>query len=1368
MKKLLLTILAAMASVCYADPPAPFPIEINSQSRVAPEVWTFRNNVRTFRATFKDGTNAVSLVGATPFMSWSTNELASGVVTSSWALVDSGTSGMADFTFTAAALNYATQTNVYEIGVAGSVAVYNRGRFLIKPSPYATGTNMPVFTTNQNLTGYSFTGQPWIENVTLTTGGSAYVWSGTGTTRNLNVPTGTMSGATGSGVTTNITVGGGSSTRLSVSNGATANPVLNFNAAGLATGTPLYVEAFTGSVGSAAGFATGTPLYVEAFTGSVGSVAGLATGTPLYVEAFTGSVGTIAGLATGTPLYVESFTGSVGSISGLATGTPLYVEADTNAIARLVAASNSLAARIVVTESYTGRAAVALSSSVWSLAESTTGYYSRVNGNLLDARLVVVESYTSRIVGVEAYTARVVALEGYTATVAAIQWQVNTNLTRLGALETNTTIVAGYVGTNDAYDITSTNPYTQYVLGDFEAGGVRASSRLFAASSALVGSELVTNGTFAAGTNTSADFWTLSLGSEWNSGSGGRVLVSSGSTATLVPSNRLGFAGRDVLWITYTNVLSWTGSIKVAVGGATNISAVTTGLVSFYAGTVNDSNLVITISSTNGQAGIDSVSVKAGRAVHGGVAGNWSVGGDLAANAARVGSLTTTGSVTAGSANISSNLNMTLDGAAMVFPNYIQGGFTNAPYRMKAITSSKMTHSDLVWLYNCNYSFPDGSNETWTAADRSDRSAMRFGITPDLLGYNSIYYSVSPVPGELATNFIFFINVSSTNVKDSAGFIAARMFIGGRAQVPSLGYGLQVETNMQVVGTNYVDGLIASANVISPIITASGGSLIVTNSGSSYLTIDRGSTNANDAYLWMKTAGASKWLSGIGSTSGDTSNDFRWISYSSGSPVQAMRLGYEAPYNLTLFGGKFIGDGSALTNLPAAATTAGVNGILVDATNTLTANVDFDDSVEIDPYQNGSNGVSWSINSGSIASGKLAAAVISWVGSKGTGTVGAAVNLGVTNAAAGTINGTYPNINIGTNDSQGSATGNLFRVESQSANLIVTTNNGPTASFTLSGVATGAPVNKIDAGANITVTRTGDTVNIVGSAGGGAQTPIATNIAYAGYTFSNASQGELVQVPTTNHVQAAGRVSFFDDRARQNDGAGAAGSVRTIPHISMVVDASNAAGWVSTVIRQTDNVPEFVMSGVSGPSSGYQPGFALSTASRAMVHNGGTGTARSSPGKTAGDEDVMIAVFRGVDEADVVIWGIPGTSADLTSATMQRLYTARYVEGGTGQNVFNLGKQDFDFTVSGQTTGFVLRVDASSDAVGIRQPGTWTASTAITGAALRVWGDVAIESPGGVATGVSYKLGGGGRLYDDGTNVWYANSTGGVEKITSM
>jgi len=319
---------------------------------------------------------------------------------------------------------------------------------------------------------------------------------------------------------------------------------------------------------------------------------------------------------------------------------------------------------------------------------------------------------------------------------------LNTNVAAFQVTVTNT---FGEISTNDGYDVTSTNPYTQRVLGDFEAGGVRASSRLFASSSALVGSELITNGTFAAGTNTSADYWSLSLGSEWNSGSGGRVLVSSGSTATLVPSNSVGFVPGAVLWITYTNALSWTGSIKVAVGGATNISTATTGLVSFMVGTVNDSNLVITISSTNGQAGIDNVSVKATRAVHGGVAGNWSIGGDLAASAARIGSLTSTGSLTASS---------------------YSGTFTGAVARIGDTMTGPLTN--LAGFYG------DGTNVTNVNAELLDGlTSTQFVVNAagnTLAALNAFYLTNLPAAATTAgVNSISYTGAVSGNVLFNVG-----------------------------------------------------------------------------------------------------------------------------------------------------------------------------------------------------------------------------------------------------------------------------------------------------------------------------------------------------------------------------------------------------------------------------------------------------------------------------------------------------------------------------------------------------------------------------------------------------------------------
>jgi len=250
-----------------------------------------------------------------------------------------------------------------------------------------------------------------------------------------------------------------------------------------------------------------------------------------------------------------------------------------------------------------------------------------------------------------------------------------------------------------------------------------------------------------------------------------------------------------------------------------------------------------------------------------------------------------------------------------------------------------------------------------------------------------------------------------------------------------------------------------------------------------------------------------------------------------------------------------------------------------------------------------------------------------------------------------------------------------------------------------------------------------------------AQTPINTNMAFAGYTISNASQVEVVQIPTTNHLQAGGRVTMFDDRARQHSGASASTAVRTIPNLAMTVDASNGMGWVSTVVQQTNGTPNFALSGVAGPSSSYQPGFSLSTASRAGVYNGANGTFFGAAGKTAGDEDLALVMFRGVDEADMVLYAVPGTAADTTSATATPVFKHRYVEGGTGVSVQNIGKSDWDFIVSGVNSVKVLAVDSATDCVVIRDPGSlWYSAITVTNgahAALVVNGAVHIQGTGG-------------------------------------
>lgn len=379
-KLVLLFWLCSMFGV-YADPPAPMPVEINSQSRLAPELWAFRANQRTYRATFKDGTNTVDVTGATFFMSWSTNELSSSVITATWAVV-STTGGVVDFTFVASRLNYALQTNIYEIGVNdsnGALAAYNRGRFLIKPSPFATGTNVVPFTTNFNMAGYAFVNQPWVENLTVSTSGSAFVWSGTGTTRNLAVPTG-LGG--GSGTHTNLV---STFPGIVISNPAGPNVILTVQTSTLAT-------AVQGS------YATGTPLYVEADTQAIAQV-GVVSGLVDSVEAYTNRAA--AALASSVWASALSTTGSALLTDFISTSSVFEARFDV---------LEPYTSRVVGTEAYTARAAIALSSSVWNSADATTNYAPRTGwittNAAFETRIDVVESFTDRTVAVEGYTNR--------------------------------------------------------------------------------------------------------------------------------------------------------------------------------------------------------------------------------------------------------------------------------------------------------------------------------------------------------------------------------------------------------------------------------------------------------------------------------------------------------------------------------------------------------------------------------------------------------------------------------------------------------------------------------------------------------------------------------------------------------------------------------------------------------------------------------------------------------------------------------------------------------------------------------------------------------------------------------------------------
>lgn len=164
MKKLYPVILALLASLgVYAQAPAPYPILVDSQRDTVAALQVFQANAITFRASFKSGGTANSIVAETPFMYWqpfgATNAT---VVTAQWSIV-SAPSGIVDFAFTPASLNYAAGTYTYQIGLdqSGGPLVIKQGVFKINPSAASIGAEPIVFsTTNISWGSINWSGVP--------------------------------------------------------------------------------------------------------------------------------------------------------------------------------------------------------------------------------------------------------------------------------------------------------------------------------------------------------------------------------------------------------------------------------------------------------------------------------------------------------------------------------------------------------------------------------------------------------------------------------------------------------------------------------------------------------------------------------------------------------------------------------------------------------------------------------------------------------------------------------------------------------------------------------------------------------------------------------------------------------------------------------------------------------------------------------------------------------------------------------------------------------------------------------------------------------------------------------------------------------
>ena len=306
----LLTLLFMLAgTACYSQP-APQPVIIDSQARTAPSLQVFQANERTFRVYFRDGGTPVNVAAYVPFMSWSLTNTATSVSTSSWSVVNSS-SGVVDFTFSPAAIN-TNGTFIYEVGLAGLPLVYRQGVFQILRSPYASGAGPVTFGTNQ----------PYVVSLSSTGAVSGSILlTGQAVTQSNNVFN--IAAATGS--TGTLYSAATTSAYLTIlnPNGPQLGIGLDYAGlrSGLATGTPLYVEAGTGTLVAASldPYMTGA-LSSNAFIGA----ASLST--------LSGSVATVSGSLTGYAAKVGAvFHGPVTSQSfHVASGPAITASGTTN------------------------------------------------------------------------------------------------------------------------------------------------------------------------------------------------------------------------------------------------------------------------------------------------------------------------------------------------------------------------------------------------------------------------------------------------------------------------------------------------------------------------------------------------------------------------------------------------------------------------------------------------------------------------------------------------------------------------------------------------------------------------------------------------------------------------------------------------------------------------------------------------------------------------------------------------------------------------------------------------------------------------------------------------------------------------------
>lgn len=323
---LVMLLITPLVPAVFSAPPAPYPVIINSQQATAPSLDAYKAVAKSFRVTYRDGTNAVNITNCTPFMVRSTNNVPSGsYYTSSWSVV-SNAGGIVDFTFAATALN-ATGVYAYECGIIdtnGTAGMYRAGAIRLLPSAYGSGVATDPPMTTLDFDNYVLVNTPW-------------------TSLTVNVTNAIQSMYGTNGITASYTLGGGSTVQVFGAYFDALYATTAQVATAQATGVAAYASATAAQANANTRLASNTWAVADSTTNYVrrtgdtmsgvldlggNSITGISN--VVFSESGSGQVNYGEGVGAGRiDVDGRSLLGSW-TIQGtsIATGTPLYVESD--------------------------------------------------------------------------------------------------------------------------------------------------------------------------------------------------------------------------------------------------------------------------------------------------------------------------------------------------------------------------------------------------------------------------------------------------------------------------------------------------------------------------------------------------------------------------------------------------------------------------------------------------------------------------------------------------------------------------------------------------------------------------------------------------------------------------------------------------------------------------------------------------------------------------------------------------------------------------------------------------------------------------------------------------------------------------------